>query len=42
MLGYESETVLPTVIITKGHILWDHGFDICLNVLREKQIVTTV
>ena len=31
MLGYDSETVLPTIIITntntKGHILWAHETD---------------
>ena len=51
VLGYDSETVLPTVIITDvgGRILWAHETDnyrvrpdpdVYLAVLRENQIVT--
>ncbi len=51
MLGYDSETVLPTVIITDvgGQILWTHETDnyrvrpepdVFLDVLRDNNIVT--
>jgi len=53
MLGYDSDTVLPTVIITntKGQILWAHETDnyrirpepdVFLKVLRDNPIATTV
>ncbi|RLA42375.1 MAG: AhpC/TSA family protein, partial [Gammaproteobacteria bacterium] len=53
MLGYDSETVLPTVIITDtdGIILWAHETDnyrvrpepdVFLTVLRENQLAAAV
>jgi hypothetical protein len=52
VLGYDSETVLPTVIITAagGKILWSHQTDnyrvrpepaLYLKVLREEGVVET-
>ena len=53
MLGYDSDTVLPTVIITDtgGRVLWTHETDnyrirpepdVYLAILRENRIVDSV